>query len=301
MALRVATSLDADGTPVMSEAATDGESPALTTTRFEILFDRYLDPRTAIRQAVCIRSDTAPVAGFDSCAGGIFLRPTYDPVTRVVTYYQENDSVELAPDTVYAVTVLRPRDGGDVGIRAFDGAALEASRTFLLRTAAAPAGTKTDAPPEADLTMCADDKTGVVGVLVPCAGGSCHGNSLASAAMELSLGTRRGIETTALKAAKETQMGANADQPAVNPVRFGADMPIIAPNDAGSSYLLYKILARTPVDADTLADGETDRLLGGIVIGAPMPLGKGYDPLAEDDVKLLSQWIQRGAVCAPTE
>ena len=130
-------------------------TPALVTTRFEVVFDRYLDARSAIRQAVCIRSDTAPVEGFDTCTGGIFLRPQYDPARRVITYFQESDSVRLAADTVYTVTVLAPRDGGDLGVRAFDGASLEASQSFLLRTADVAPEIPTDAPVALDAAACA--------------------------------------------------------------------------------------------------------------------------------------------------
>jgi len=298
VSLRVASDVSASGVPTMSDADPEAESPAVVTTRFEILFDRYLDPRTAIRQAICIRSDASPVEGFDSCSGGIFLRPSYDPARRVVTYYQEDDSVRLAPDTLYVVTVLAPRDSGDVGIRAFDGAALEASRSFLIRTSDAPAATPTDQPPAADLALCPNDKKGIVGIFIDGGCPSCHG-PLDPSRTGLVLRSRDGIEQTAYRSAKETQFGANADAPAVNPPRFGANMANIAPGDPGSSYLMYKILAATPVDPDTLADGETDRLLGGIVVGAPMPIDA--EPMSEAQVLKLSDWIGRGAVCAPTD
>ena len=280
----------------MGDAAAKGETATLVTTRFELLFDRYLDPRSAIRQAICIRSDAGAVEGFDTCTGGIFLRPQYDPARRVITYYQEDETVRLAPDTIYTVTILAPRDGGDLGVRAFDGAALEASRTFLLRTVDAPPTVPTDAPPALDAAACATQDAAVLSVFAgKCAG--CHTGS--SARNGLALINRAEVEQTAFEVAKQTQMGANADEAQANPARFGADMPILAPGAPGSSYLLYKVLARVPVDADTLAEGETDRLLGGLVVGAPMAPDEDYDPYTEDELLQLSSWVQQGAGCPP--
>ncbi len=280
----------------MADAATSGETPALVTTRFEVVFDRYLDARSAIRQAVCIRSDTAPVEGFDTCTGGIFLRPQYDPARRVITYFQESDSVRLAADTVYTVTVLAPRDGGDLGVRAFDGASLEASQSFLLRTADVAPEIPTDAPVALDAAACAAEDGEIIGLLAnKCAG--CHSGS--GARNGLGLFNRAEIDQTAFSVAKQTQMGANASEAQSNPARFGADMPNLAPGAPGSSYLLYKVLARVPVDPDTLADGETDRLLGRLVVGAPMAPSETYERFTEDEVVRLSDWIQAGAGCAP--
>lgn len=291
VALRVATSLNGT-TPVMGNV--EGETPALVTTRFELVFDRFLDPRTAIRQAVCITSDSGTVESFDTCNGGIFLRPQYDPVRRVVTFYQEDDTTRLAPNTIYTVTVLAPRGGGDTGIRAFDGASLEATETFEIRTVDVDPALPTDAPAPADPSLCGDDTSPIVALLgTRCS--TCHSGR--NARMGLGLLGSAEIQQTAFEVAKQTQMGANADEVQANPARFGADMPIIAPGSPGSSYLLYKILARVPVDTDTLAEGETERLLGRVVVGAPMAPDESYEPMTEDELLLLSDWIQRGAQC----
>ena len=121
-----------------------------------------------------------------------------------------------------------------------------------------------------------------------------------------------GLQLTAIgKVAHETQEGGAAQHPSDHPRRFGVSMQIVAPNDPGESYLLYKILAssRFPLDpndpADTLAAGEADRLRLSVVTGVPMPAESSYseshyaDASAEAiwfaDVEHLSQWIAAGA------
>ncbi|MFO0548169.1 MAG: hypothetical protein U0271_07260 [Polyangiaceae bacterium] len=264
---------------------------ALETTSISIHFDRFLDPRSVIRQAVCLRSDTGALESFEDCSGAIGLTPTYDPVTRTATYYlQEGQSLE--PGNLYRFTVFRPRDGVDFGFRAVDGAGLAETISIDLQITAAPNGTPVEAPTEPDAAPTCND---VRKQLKSCS--ACHdGTADGAAIMGLDLATVQGFAAATSRVARQTQVGGNADDPATKPGRLGAAMPLIDPRNPGNSYLLYKALVRYAPREETLADGELERLQEALVVGAGMPYN-AQDPLSDLALETTSAWIAAGARC----
>jgi len=307
----VTTGLDANGAPERSEL-TDGSTVALPTTSITLQFDRFIEAQDAIRQAVCIRSNTAPVNGPLECEGAVFLRPYYNPARRQLSFFQQDGKAELEPDTLYQLTVFSPTTDERFGVRAFDGGPLEATVSFQFRTAAA-GGTNREQPPSGDLfcepelcfEACAGDPdcetacgVGAKVALQPCTNPTCHAqvNDLAPA-MGLNLTDGRHVVATAIgRVANQTQTGENADVPVSSSLRFGRAMPIIDPGNPGNSYLLYKILAHETLAAGdpTLMPGELDRLRANMVVGAPMPIKPSLG-LSQEDASRIAEWIAAGA------
>lgn len=270
----------------------DGFHRPVPTTAFHVQVDRYLDPVTASRQAVCLQSVATEVRTIADCSAGLILRPSYDPVTRTVTYYQESGASRLAPDTFYRLTVLTPTEELDFGLRAFDGAPLAGNHVFDFVTGPDDEATATEGPPDGAL----DCATLLRGPLSSCASGGCHGPGGLPVAMGLDLASPSGIEQTARgHVAHQTQRGPQATTGDQASLTFGRSMPIVAPGDPGRSYLLYKLLASDDFAADpTLASGETERLRQGVVVGMPMPPDPFTVPPPEDLADLV-RWIAGGA------
>lgn len=111
---------------------------ALTITRSASVvleLDRLLLPVSVIRQAICLRPSTDPVASIADCGEPYqaFTEPEYNPVRRTVTYRLPRGD-RLLPATLYRLTVFpRPADN-DSGLLAFDGAPLDRTYTFDLLT-----------------------------------------------------------------------------------------------------------------------------------------------------------------------
>ncbi len=307
----------------MQESISSGK-PVTTTTSLRLRFDRFLLPASALRQSVCLRSDTATVEAFDQCAGAVFLEPAYDPVRREVTY-RLRPGEPLAPDTEYKLTVFGAVDPRAVaGFRAFDGARLEnTAYQFSFRTNAAdPAGTADEVGPQGDtfckndpcVTACGADQDCAalcpVGAFIALRNGcgfkGCHkpGDDV-GAAMGMDLSDPSGIALTAVgHNAHHSQQGERADDPDLAPVlgdarRFGRAMPLIAPGSPGNSYILYKIIAgfdRSVYAADErlppVSPDEIARLRASVVGGMPMPPGSAIDA---GEIASISAWIAQGA------
>lgn len=296
VAVRVSVddAVDEDGVKVRAPIALDGTSVARVTTAVEVAFDRYLDPRTAIRQSYCLRSDAEPVELLEDCINGLGTEPVYDPVMRTLTLYL---SEPLATDKVYTLTVLAPRpfqpETGTLGIRAFDSAPLAKNATFSFRTEAVASVTELEALPVVDRCR----STGTVGEsfnLLTCT--NCHTSSNKAPPQGVSYDAAD-LPSVVGRVARETQTGADADSPKANPARFGTAMPLVDARNAGNSYLLYKMLALAPVGEDTLADGETERLASTVVVGLPMPATGELAGERDVHIKRISRWISSGAAC----
>jgi len=282
----------------------DGSSRPLSSTAFHVRFDRFMDPRTLIRQAYCLRSEQADVVGFEGCTNGISdTLPRYDPVTRTLSIYLAE---HLAPDTLYKLTLLAPREGPDVGLRAFDGVPLESSIVKTFRTLADPADVPELEAPPADEDAPSCDEIAVA--LRTCQ--VCHG-SKGLEGEPLSVPEGFSVERPDLpgligRTAHQTQMGNDANTAQDRAARFGANMPLVdAKRSPGNSYLLYKLLAHTPPDPeDTLAENEAKRLRSSLVVGMPMPAVAAVEegltapaPLTQEQLVDLSRWIAAGAPC----
>ena len=263
-----------------ARVAADGTTRGvLGSTSIRLRFDRFLDPVSPTRQAICLQPTIAPAASYLDCEGTDFLQPTYDPARREVVFLQRAGA-RLAPQTTYQLTVFRPIDPSWPGFRAFDGAAIDAATTFQLTTAAtdpplakdelpapgdrycedAPCGAACAAAPSVkacaaactpsasgcaeacEATCRAKCPEGVATVLRACASGACHAPSASpeGAAAGLDLSTPAGLDATALeRVAHATQVGEHAARAEARPVRFGRSMPIVAPGFPGNSFLLY--------------------------------------------------------------
>lgn len=279
--------------PTQSEIAPGGSTQALANLRIELVFDRYLDPSTVTRQAVCLRSDPAPVKTLGDCKGGVLLNVAYDPAGRVVTYYVDpGQTPPLLPAATHFLT-LHQASGDGPGFRAFDGARL-AERRELFFDVVDPGNLEPQLPPELDDVACDQTETS----FGRCA--SCHTRRAAGEdgpAVEppegLELSSLERALATGTRVAHGASLGGTGNETSRSPDRFGSGMPVFSPGDPGNSYLLYKMLAAIDVDAATLAPGETDRLRGGLITGMPMPPDNVREnrPSA-DDVRKISAWIR---------
>lgn len=222
----VGNSIDAHGGVVPSDGV------------IQLAFDRYLLPSTVTRQSYVIVDNTnRPI---DSLA----LKTVYDPVARTVTILGPNGPGEpwLTPDQVYKLVLPIPTDPkSDLGgFRAIDRAPLGADQKRELVFRAGPPAHQKQIEPEVD--FCAD----VFPLFfMKCNSPACHGSST-SAASGLFLGSADGVRQTARgRIAHGSNTAGRANTPETTPSLFGANMPIIAPGDPGSSWLVYKLeLAR---------------------------------------------------------
>ena len=308
----VTTDVDAEGSRVRSPLG-DDDVVAATTTSIGIVFDRYLDPRSTIRQSYCLHSDTAPVATLSECVQAISTVPTYDPVTRTVTLYLDE---ALAPDTSYSLVIFAAARNLDFGFRAFDDVALEETITFSLSTLAEnPTGLdQLESPADLDegIVSCDDARTLFAGCT------TCHsdvelidGAFVANAPMGLSF-EPNGLPLAIDRVAHQTALADQGAEAATRPARFGAGMPVIQRSNPGNSYAIYKVLARARYYGDTMTEGELERLQSWIV-GAPMPshevkiVENPDDPdgppieasaaITQGALRRISNWIAAGASC----
>lgn len=120
-----------------------------------VQFDRFLSPLAVTRQAICISSigPVAVAAGRSGCEQ--YPTPEYDPVDRVAVW---KPSQPLKPGVRYTVTVFPPENEDDPnGIRAFDGAPLEAPYVFSFVTERRQPCGEEDACPDGAECRCEDE------------------------------------------------------------------------------------------------------------------------------------------------
>jgi hypothetical protein len=310
------TGVDAKGIASSVELKTGAAvTPIASTTSFRLRFNRFLLPGvTPIRQSICVTPMLGTVKSFQDCMLGVFFEPTYDPVTREVIFRQRTH--DLKGETTYQVTVFSPTaDNPTTGFRAFDGAPLDESTSFFVKTVAtdpdgsvieppltdemfcfnAPCATKCETP---CIAKCATDMACIADCKATCAA-TCPGalailsSNCTFAGCHVStpdsrnggyLGPSEGLDlhdTASLAAsaigrvAHQTALGEHAATP--DDGRFGRTMPIV-PTDgnAGNSYLLYKLLVNPTLVLDPPLDAaEANRLRSAFVTGAPMPDAPG--------------------------
>lgn len=315
----VATGVDA-GAKVRTELTSVPSTPpvVLRSTAVTLRFNRFLNPSTVVRQSVCLQASASTVTDLTACVTPVFLEPSYDPVRREVTLRLEPGK-RLEPDVLYRLTLYGATSdepcSGDTpkgcGLRAFDGAPLEAQLAFDLRTVADdPPGDGDDLEPVLDDPFCArtsctkpcdaaheacEDGCGdddacedgcdaarsacrdacptrdVVSVLEESCGSGACHGGERAAG--LSLDDEAGIASAVGRVANQTQTGELAWQAEQSPSSLGRAMPIIDPGNPGNSYLLYKVLLNRSIPAAALAPAdELERLRGTVVVGNPMPI-----------------------------
>lgn len=269
-------------------------------TPIEIRFDRFLLPKTAVRQS--IRLYTGARNSF------VTLQPFYDTVERVVVYRVATGGALLG-GVLYHVELVSPKaDENGFGFRAFDGAPLSTEEnavplkwSFLTARAAPTPGPSTE-PPTCFETWTALNQSG-------CTKSTCHVGP--EAPMSLRLDSSASLLSTAIgHVAHEADTGPVAGRPLVDPPRFGTGMPVLDPGNPGTSYLLYKLLIGPENFGDDCTtrhnvplppggcpmpdDGERQRLRDWFVRLEPMPYG-GKLVGGLDTLDLLQRYILAGA------
>jgi hypothetical protein len=227
--------------PVKLVASNIGpDQPLPANASIELAFDRLLSPLSITRQTFVLE-DIGMTTGFTPTV-------SYDPVARIVTITPLTGVGQtLTPQQSYKLVITTPKNAADgVGLRAIDGAPLEAPGT---RTIAFTAAAPTASPPATvSIDFCRD--------IHPifqtnCAvATACHiepSKSTPSNAAGLVLDPPNFIPTTAVG---RVSQGANTGpfaRAAAPSLLFGEDMPIIDPGgNASNSWLLYKILLAVP-------------------------------------------------------
>ena len=319
----------ADGSPEDPQRiAADGSTKIVPSASIRIRFDRYLLPGSVTRQAFCLQADPADVADITGCSKPVFIEPSYDPVRREIVLRQRLGT-RLALGTLYKLTFYKselegvcPDTPRSCGVRAFDGAPLEAVYSIMFRTVDAdPVGALDETAPP--VVFCGD-KGAATALGATCSYASCHGPSTGSSCVptssnkhpgcaeglsfyNLQFGEFSDIEQTAInRVAHQTQMGEAASTPEKTPARFGRAMPLIdafnpgVTGHPGNSYVMYKILVGMSIDAAPAdikpSDAEVQRLLDSVVVGLPMPPpDPATGPLDAEQLLNLSNWIQHGA------
>jgi hypothetical protein len=308
--LHVVASVPRDGQGIGCDL-TDPACGVPVNQALSFALDRPILPYTAVRQSIALGAGSY---------GGPFLLPSYDLFTRTVTFRLDG---AFERNLLYRLELPVAEKRGDAGLRAFDGAPLEASRvptriTFMTSAFGVPA----EPPP-----TFAEPTCDVVAALLAsrCASACCHGGD--QPAMGLSLESAEQMAKTAIRrVAHQTE---NANQAGItykNPDRFGIAMPIIDPSSASTSYLVYKLLVASP-NLAPCSDGpcqfedlpgartctplsaeETERMAGWFVMGEPMPIIRHVGrsdacapvdnrPLDCGSMRALERWIENGARC----
>jgi hypothetical protein len=311
-ALHVVESTPTDGEGITCDLA-DSACGVPLDRAIRLELDRPLIPASANRQSISVYAGTPGL-------GSPFLFPYYDVLARVLTYRL---SGWLEPKTLYRLALPIAIDRRAAGLRAFDGAALAPGQVpteLSFFTSALPAASQ-PSPPFIEPTCEA-----VVQLLSEhCASGCCHGGE--KPAMGLRLDSKAGLFSTAVgRVAHQTETGNTLGVTFENPARFGVAMPIIAPESAATSYLVYKMMlsdenlapcSGADCGFDDLPGAQTcmpfstqerERIAGWFVQGEPMPpertpaesSGCGPPagrPLNCGEMRALERFINSGVPC----
>jgi hypothetical protein len=262
-----------------------------------------------VRQSIVLYSGARSfgrrcVGSAEAC--DIALQPFYDVVERVVVF-RAASGLRLSPGRLYHVELVAPGDDPNAfGFRAFDGAPLAKENAVPLKFSfltarSAPTPIVAEEPPTCFDAWSAFSQSG-------CSSAICHAGR--AAPMGLRLDSRAGLRDTAIgHVAHEVDDGPVAGRPLLDPGRFGTAMPVIDPGNPGTSYLLYKLLARpenfgpecgtrhqVPLEGGcaTPSDAEVRRLRDRLVRLEPMPLG-GTLVGGKATLDILERYILAGA------
>jgi len=281
---------------------------------FEVRFDRYLLPSTAVRQSFFVYTgdpSNAIPGGNDLPA----LSPRYDLVERVVSYELPTGAL-LQPNTLYTAELVVPLDETASGFRAFDFAPLEGDRNVKIEFLTSNQR-KTASPAEPTGTCFAAART----FADHCDSAGCHNAN--DRRMDLDLSDANTVAFTAIgRVAHQAETGPKTGVPLQNPDRFGVGMPRIDPGRPDNSYLMYKLVTapenywasrETPslcrtrhlaaVGLDTCVPAtldENERLRAWFLRGLAMPRAVGENSpsfLVRSELESIESWIRAGAPC----
>jgi hypothetical protein len=280
---------------------------------FELRFDRYLLPSTAVRQSFFVYSgDPSNMVPDDSELPVLF--PNYDVIERVVTYALPPGAF-LEPNTHYTAELVLPIQRDDPGFRAFDSEPLHPRTTRRLSFLTS---NQRKAPVSEPVGTCSD----VLRTFTNrCDSAGCHNTT--DREMDLDLSNASGLSLTAIgRVAHQAETGTKTGVPLQNPARFGVGMPRIDRGRPDNSYLMYKLVTarenyrRTPeapdlcatrhlaaVDPETCVpatEDENERLRAWFLRGVGMPRAVGdAEPsfLVRRELLGVESWIRSGAPC----
>jgi hypothetical protein len=247
---------------------------------FELRFDRYLLPSTAVRQSfVVYTGDPSNVVPDDPELPVLF--PRYDVVERVVSYELPPNAF-LEPNTHYTAELFVPVAEDDPGFRAFDFAPLDAStpKRFSFLTS-----NRRKDPVSDVLGTCSD----VVRTFQNrCDSAGCH--NPVDRAMGLDLSDASGVRVTAIgQVAHQAETGTKTGVPLQNPARFGVGMPRIDRGRPENSYLMYKLVTASE---NYWATREAPELCATRHLSAVDP--ETCVPAVADENQRLREWFLRG-------
>lgn len=303
--LRLVASEPADGAGLDCDR-TDPACGVPTDVTLALSFDRFLLPDSATRQSIFFYTGEAENTVPPPSNTRPELTPVYDLLARTVRYTLP-PGLTLEPHALYTVELPSYTDELPYGFRAFDGAGLDPAATVRLSflTGEGPS----TPPPPAEVPSCED----FLSTLARCGGGSCHGREGRGPAMGLELESAEELRSTAIaRPAHQTEIGDTTGVADQDPVRFGANMPILDPGRPDNSYLMYKLLIGpepyAPVEGDACPPGdrcdmpaaaELERLRSWFVRGEPMPwLPPEERFIHHDDARLIQSFISHGDACA---
>lgn len=291
----------------------------------ELRFDRFLLPRTAVRQSIRVYSGSGgyllPQPPQDGLADPeelrvyvpneqayVLLHPEYDPLERVVSYHLPA-GFQWESNRLYHVDVHLPIDEADNGFRAIDGTALSSGEVplefgFYTGSAAEAVPAADPAPSCRDVLEIFHERS--------CAASDCHAG--AGAALGLRLASGSDLAGSAIRhVAVQTDNAPVVGQSQLDPLRFGIAMPVIWPGRPDTSYLVYKLLLGDTYGSEATACQTQYRVplaAGGCAAptaaqraslsewfghATPMPPA----PLALGDLqelRTISGWIRAGAL-----
>lgn len=274
-----------------------------TNATITIRFDRFLDPATVNRQAILVYT------GDRSLGSPFTYEVAYDPIERVAEF-RLGGNRPYEPNKLYQYELVVPKEPGDFGIRAFDGAPL-AEADVPLRGSFLISDEPEVVEPPPPAPSCELIASDVFRKLGRCAGSECHrrgGNQtletmedLGDAPHQLYLDSPGTFALSAQsRIARQTELGdVSGGIPAASGSRFGVRMALVAPRDPGASYLLYKLLIG-PDNYQDCTDPSQSELcaLPGPCVTAhpalPLPEGECIEPPAEELTRL-REWFVRGA------
>ena len=265
------------------------QQPKVTLT-----FDRIMAPSSIFRENFRI------VSGSSSSLN--FKQVRVDPVERSIVFILR-DPLTPGAYSLRIKSVDDPRNR----LAAFDGTPFEGEAVIKFEVKGGLAADTDIETPDPDFPTPNDRACAAMGALAAsCTGVRCHGDLKRSKpAMGLSLITYESIQASA-KSHSSVLVQAADDPSGTGRITsdFPTGLPLIAPKDSASSFLLYKILMddrERPGGAPELARMSNE--LKKRIPGAPMPHdtlppepnASVFSSLPLPTVKVIRQWIDEGA------
>lgn len=265
--------------------------------RVTLTFDRMMAPSSVFRENYRI------VSGSSSSLN--FKQVRVDPVERSIVFILRD---ELA-DGAYSLRI-KSVDAPANRLAAFDGTSFEGEAVVSFTVKRGMADTEIDPPVDPMLaTIDARACAAISALQASCTGAQCHGDTKGTPPMlGLSLINYLAIQGSAKS--RSSVLVQAAEDPSGSgryTTDFPTGLPLIAPKDSASSFLLYKILMdyreRPGGEKEAAALLRMSTELRKRIPGAPMPHdslppepgASVFSALPMPTVRLIRRWIDDGA------